>query len=514
MRIDTGQHIRLDQRMKLAPRMIQSMEILQMTAIALEERIEQELTNNPTLELQEPGADDQRQLEDERIQDKRDANEGERELIVKDESVDPSHADDFERLHNLAEAYGDNWEPNNYETGESYRRNSSNGEEDKKLDAMANTAARATSLTDQLLAQWGLVETSTEIDKAGQYLIGFIDSDGYLRTDRDTLVDQMPSGVTPEQLDEAVGLLQRSLEPAGLGARDLRECFLLQIDARAKLAAADRANATPNGFAVARALVEDHLKDIENNRMPKIAKATGMTIEQVKDAIVRLRQFHPHPGRLLVDERPRLIRPDAVIEYDEELDCYTALLTNDRVPSLRINRQYLKMIRESGAEQATRQFITNNLRSARWLIEAIQQRSSTLLRVINVVVEAQRDYFDHGPQMLKPLPMTLVADQLGIHVATVSRAVNEKYLQTPRGIVPLRMFFSGGTETEDGDQMSWAAIQAKLEQIISEEDKANPLSDDDLVEKLKSNGIEIARRTVAKYRKQLNIPTARQRKEY
>ena len=267
-------------------------------------------------------------------------------------------------------------------------------------------------------------------------------------------------------------------------------------------------------LSISRTLVSEHLKDIEANRYPKIAKATELSIEQIKDAVHGLRQFHPHPGRLLAADTVRTITPDAVIEYDEENDTYTARLTRDRFPSLYINRAYQKMVRDRAVEKKTRQFIGNNLRSATWLIDAIEQRNSTLLRVINVVLAAQREYFDQGPQALRPLPMTLVADQLGIHVATVSRAVSEKYLQTPRGIVPLRMFFSGGTETESGESMSWAAVQAKLEQIIDEEDKSDPLSDDALVEELKKNGIDIARRTVAKYRKQLNIPTARQRRLY
>jgi RNA polymerase sigma-54 factor len=172
------------------------------------------------------------------------------------------------------------------------------------------------------------------------------------------------------------------------------------------------------------------------------------------------------------------------------------------------------MARDPAVDRKTKDFVSNNIRSAHWLIDAIQQRQSTLLRVINVVIEAQRDFLDTGPQNLKPLPMTTVADQLGIHVATVSRAVSEKYVQTPRGIFPLRMFFSGGTETETGDAMSWTAIQAKLKEIIQDEDKSDPLSDDQLVEHLKRHGIEIARRTVAKYRKQLHIPAARQRKQF
>ncbi len=502
--------MRLDQRMKLVPRLIQSMEILQMPALALEERIEQELASNPTLELREPTANPD-QLEEQRAQDQRDSNEGERELIVKDEGIDPHHRDDFERLTNLAEAYGSTWEANTYETGESYARTRSHGEPDVKMDAMANTAARPMSLTDQLLNQWSLVDTSPDIDQAGRYLIGFIDDDGYLRTDPQTLLDQAPISVSKPHLDQALDLIQKSLEPVGIGARDIRECLLLQIEAKARTI--QDPNHTEKADAE-RLLVSSYLKDIETNRLPRIAKATGLSIDQVKVAIVGLRQYHPHPGRLLVEEQPPVIRPDATVEYDDDLNRYVARLTHERIPSLRINAQYMKMVRDSGVERGTRQFIGNNLRAAKWLIEAIQQRHSTLLRVINVVLEAQRDFFDQGPQFLKPLPMTLVADQLGIHVATVSRAVHEKYLQTPRGIVPLRMFFSGGTETEDGDQMSWSAVQAKLEQIIGDENKSCPLSDDQLVEKLKAHGIDIARRTVAKYRSQLNIPTARRRKEY
>jgi len=372
---------------------------------------------------------------------------------------------------------------------------------------MANTAARGASLFEQLMDQWRLVETTPEIAQAGEYLIGFIDADGYLRTDMSTLLEQAPKGITEQTLQDAITLLQQSLEPPGLAARDIRECLLLQIDAKMR-------SDPDSDLTHERLLVENHLKDIEANRLPKIAKATGLTIDQIKAAIHRLRQFHPHPGRLLSDDTPRMIVPDAIVEYDEETDTYTATLTQGRIPSLQIRPDYLRDAKDKNTDKKTREFLNNHIRSASWLIDAIEQRRSTLLRVIGVVVQAQREFFEQGPQALKPLPMTQVADQLGIHVATVSRAVNEKYIQTPRGIYPLRMFFSGGTETEDGDAMSWTAIQAKLKQIIDEEDKSNPLSDDALADKLKEMGIDIARRTIAKYRKQLNIPPARQRKEY
>ncbi len=505
MRIDTGQHMRIDQRMKLAPRMIQSMEILQMAQAALEARIDQELASNPTLEVREPGTDAE-DLAAERTQDERDNREGERELVVKD--GDTGNTDDFERLSNISEELGSSWDANTSETGGSYHSTHySDGERDKKMDAMANTAARTASLFDQLMDQWHLAETTPEIFKAGEFLIGFIDSDGYMRSETSALLEQAPPDITEQLLNDALEQLQQTLEPPGIAARDIRECLLLQIDARLR-------NDPSADLTTERTLVESHLKDIEANRLPKIAKATGMDVEQVKQAIQHLRQFHPHPGKLLADDSPRMIFPDAVIEYDEDNDTYIASLTGGRIPSLHIRPEYQRDARDKTVDKKTRDYLNNHIRSASWIIDAIQQRKATLLRVIGVVVEAQRDFFEQGPQALKPLPMTLVADQLGIHVATVSRAVNEKYIQTPRGIFPLRMFFSGGTETEEGEAMSWAAVQAKLEQIIDEEDKSKPLSDDALVDKLKEHGIEIARRTVAKYRKQLNIPPARQRKQY
>ena len=507
--------MRMGQQMKLAPRMIQSMEILQMPQQALEERIEQELASNPTLEQVEAG-DDLRKVQEEREQATRDDREGEREMVVDGEGRDGQHsADDFERLNNLSEQYGDAWASNTSEGGATeFRRavNRGTGERDAKMDAMANTAARGASLYDQLIDQWHLVDVDAPTLALGEYLIGLLDQDGYLRQEPQTLLEGSPPGVTTEQIDECVELLQEALEPTGLAARDFRECLLLQIDH--KLYFDPPPAPLDEGLRTARTLVREHLKDIEANRYPKIAKATDLEIEVIKAAILQLRQFHPHPGRLLARDEVRTITPDAVIEYDEEGDLYNATLTHGRLPALQISASYEEMAGDKDTDKKTKDFIGVNLRNAKWLMDAVRQRHATLLRVIGVVIEAQRDFFEQGESALKPLPMTLVADQLGIHVATVSRAVNEKYLQTPRGIFPLRMFFSGGTETDAGDAMSWTAVQAKLKDVIDAEDKKNPLNDDELMEALKDKGIEIARRTVAKYRKQLNIPPARQRREY
>ncbi len=503
----------MSQQQKLTPRMIQSMQILQLPALALEERIEEELTNNPTLEMAEATDVDMDEVSARQEQENRDANEGERELKVQDDSVDPGHADDFERLANISEQYRDDWS-NNYE-GESYRPRRETGERDAKMDAMSNTPARPRSLTDQLMDQWHMVDTSDKIRLAGDCLIELIDQDGYLRVDEATLRQQLPPELTQDDLDQALAQIQNSMEPAGIGARDLRQCLLLQIDAKLRQEEVqDNGDPIRSDLKLARTIVADHLKDLETNRMPKIATALGCDMDQVKAAIHQMAGLYLHPGQVLAPDTPEIIRPDAVIEYDEANDRYIAALITGRFPSIQIRPEYREMAADKTEDRKTRDYIKQHIQSARWLLDAIEQRENTLLRVIKVVVEAQSEFLDNGPQFLKPLPMTGVADQLGIHVATVSRAVSEKYIETPRGILPLRMFFSGGTETKSGESMSWSAVQAKLKEIIDQEEKSKPLSDDALVVKLKEQGIEIARRTVAKYRKDMDIPAARQRKQY
>jgi RNA polymerase sigma-54 factor len=227
-----------------------------------------------------------------------------------------------------------------------------------------------------------------------------------------------------------------------------------------------------------------------------------------------MHRFNISPGRELVVEEVPPIIPDVLVELNEETDEYTAALFDGVLPTLRVVGHYEKMARDRTVEKATRDFAGNCVRNAAWLIDSINQRKSTLLRVVAVVLARQRDFLDHGPQHLKPLPMIEVADQLGIHVGTVSRAVADKWLQTPRGLVALRKLFTGGTATDSGQNLSWEAVKAKLKEIVDSEDKSEPHSDSALVQELKKHGIDIARRTVVKYRQQLDIPPARRRKVY
>ena len=306
--------------------------------------------------------------------------------------------------------------------------------------------------------------------------------------------------------------MQLFLEPAGVGARTPAECLQLQLDALED----DGADMgwPKEAFANARVLVAGYLDDLTQNRLPRVAEKTGLSLVEIKEALTLLRRLSLAPARRLVEETNRPIVPDAIVEYDPEQDRYIAYLNDSRLPNVRINQEYARLSRDKAMEKKDREFLKTNLGNAQWLLDAVGQRRHTLLRVIRAVVEAQREFFDYGPQALKPLPMTGVAEQLGIHVATVSRAVAEKHLATPRGVVPLRKFFSGGLHTDGGEDVAWDAIKVALKEVIDAEDKAHPLSDEALVDELKNRGIEIARRTVAKYRDQLNIQPARLRKTF
>lgn len=512
MRFQASQHMKMGQQMKLAPRMIQSMEILQMPLTELAERIEQELESNPTLEL----------LEVEPV------NPDQSEHV--DRSREDAASDDFERLdayetdnpdaieHEYTTSKLDAMERDDGLHTPSRSRSRLDGERDGKSAAMASTPARSESLADQLLHQWALVDVSEPLRPLGEQLIRELDDDGYLRTDITDIADRAPESIKSvaqtNDWELALQAVQMLLEPAGVAARDARECLLLQLDA-----IGDQRDEVWGSFdqavvSDARRIVDEHLDDILANRLPKIAEKSGLELEKIKAAIELLRRLSLAPARSLLTQTEPPITPDAIVEYDEDQDRYVAYLNDWRMPNLQVNREYALMSRDRSLPKRDREFLKTNLANAQWLLEAVEQRGGTLLRVITVILEEQREFFDYGPEALKPLPMTQVAEQIGIHVATVSRAVADKYIMTPRGVFPLRSFFTGGLATDSGGELSYDAVKAALRDIIDAEEKTKPLSDDALVKELKGRGIEIARRTVAKYRDQLSIPTARLRKQF
>jgi len=497
MKMDMTNQMRMEQRMKLAPRMIQSMEILQLPIFALLEKIETELNSNPVLEVEESTETEYSPDNAESVPTPA-GPPGQAETLPQE--VKPSESEgkqeDFGKLDDFSESSDDYL----YRT-EVHGRPKNDGEFDKKLEAMNNTPALEISLNDYLGEQWRLVDTDEKTRKAGEQIIDYIDEKGYLKVRLEQLHNKDKHDFGIEDLERALKLVQQ-LEPIGVGARDAKECLLIQMAQ------------SNDDMSFEMELVSKYLDKLLENKLPEIAKKMNCGVERINEAILRMRKLDTSPGLQISRVKNQPIKADIIVEPDEG-GGFKVWLADKSIPALRINEYYSDMSRDKKLDTKTRQFLKDNIRSARWLMDAIAQRKQTLLRVSRAVVDRQREFFEKGKMHLKPLPMSEVAEKVGVHVATVSRAVAGKYIQSPQGLMPLRDLFGGGMETDDGGSESFEAIRAKMQQIIDSEDKSKPLSDDAIRDKLEKMGVkDIARRTVAKYRKLMNIPTTRFRKKF
>ena len=474
MRMEAILQPRLEQRMKLAPQIIQSIEILQLPTMALLERVSMELEENPVLEIAEVEPDPEAQTQSV-------------------ESVEEK-APDSEKFEQLT-SIEDDWPDYFSRTSGPRRRRDT----DESLDVIQGAAARPKTIHDHLLEQLQLMEIDGELRDMVECLIYNVDHDGYLRASLEEIVESLDDPAPMALAEDALAVLQ-SMEPLGIGARDLRECLLLQLDYR-----------HPDTPFVAD-LITNHIEAVQENKLPLIVKATGATMEQVKKALEFIRMLNPRPGSLYDETPAPYVIPDVRVDLIDGR--YEVTLEDAGMPSLCVSPTYRQMFGKQDSGSPAKNFLRKKLDSARWLIDAIEQRRHTLHRVASKIVEIQKDFFDKGPAHLKPLKMQEVAEELGIHVSTVSRAISQKYLQSPQGIHDLKSFFSGGTMSGDGTMESWEAVRQKLMDIIDNEDKKGPLSDDEIANRLQAQGYDIARRTVTKYRKALSIPSSRQRKEY
>jgi len=482
--------MRMEQRMKLAPHMIQSMEILQLPIMALQERIEQELNSNPVLEVEEAAGAQETSQTDEAVED---VEIGEKDLVV---DTDNNSVEDFKRLDNLDEGFDDY-----LAEAAPMRPRAREGEPDLKFEAMKNAAARPQSLNEYLTDQWRMIDGTEPVKKAGQMIVDYLDDRGFLTVQIEQLYNKDRGDFSVDDLYTAFELVQQ-LEPTGVGARNLKECLLIQLRQRGE------------NTEFEEQLVGEHMEALLENRLPEIAKKMECGIEQINQAIQRLSKLDTSPGLQVGRDRNHAITADVIVEEADDGE-YVVRLADSHLPSLRVSDYYSSMAKDAGVGEKAKKFLMGNIRSAQWIIDAIEQRRNTLLRVTKSIVRRQKDFFNKGELYLRPLPMATVADDVGVHLATVSRAVSGKYVQCIWGVLPLRKFFSGGTEDASGEALSWEAVRAKLQQIIDSEDKSKPFSDDQIRKKLAEMGINhLARRTVAKYRKLLNIPAARFRKKY
>lgn len=489
MRLDTSQQLKLSQEMKLSPKMIQAMEILQLPAIALQERIDAELAANPVLEVAElPSEPDQDYLyEPER---------GESDLVLNDSGA---NTEGFARLDDMTSEFGYDFASEAPAAVGRYQSET----RDAKLDALANTPAPTETLADYLTEQILFLDLLEPVEKAAVFLIDFIEPDGYIRLDLAQIADRENCDFDIETLKDALAVIQ-TLDPVGIGARDLKQCLQIQLTALENAG---------KDVTLPKLLVSSFLKEIEMNRLPAISRKIGRPIEAIKEALAELARLNPKPGYLIGQSAAPTITPDVVVTLGEN-DEIIVTMSEDYSSGLTISELYQQQASDSASDKDTKKFLRKNIRSAQWIIEAIAQRKRTIRRVTEEIFKVQHDFLTLGDKALKPLPMSDIADKVGVHVATVSRAVADKYVLTGRGIFPLRMFFSGGTKNAAGDDVSWDAIKVKLREIVDSEDKKKPLSDDKLAAELKKAGLSIARRTVAKYRDLLDIPPARKRKVF
>lgn len=478
--------MRLEQR--LTPQLIQSMAILQKPVADLEAYIRDALESNVALEVAEPqesvtpGVDGE--VSGEAAGGGRDGHQ-----------EDPR----FDRADRFARENGLDWSDR---PPFSPRRPSDMGDRDPKMGALANAPGRGISLQEYLLDQWTLVELDDKVSDAGAVLINQLDPDGYLRVPLPEIAASTRPPLEMDDLEKAHAEV-RKLEPTGIACRDLIECLLAQLDAQ------------PGDNRIERTLIKDHLDDVVHNRLPAVSKATGYSIGEINEAIRAMRSMVClHPGYLVGDRDVPPIRPDVIVEYADTGGEITVRLARGNMPALciRDDVQAMAKTKENGKE--TRDFARQQVEAATVLIDAVAFRTSRLLEVAGAIIEKQRDFFDIGPEGLKIFRMSALAEELGCDPSTISRTVAEKYMQTPRGIFPLRYFFTGGTESTDGVSFGWDRVKSRVAELVEAEDTKKPLNDDQIAAKLKDEGVEISRRTIAKYRQQLDIPNARQRKVF
>ncbi len=477
MELRHGLDLRLEQRLKLAPQIIQSIEILQLPVMELRERIEQELEENPVLEATEP------QME---MAASDEEGEGEEKSAEQEEFTD-----DLEQLLKME----DEWR-------EYLSRTTSPGaaeeETERKAEALENTADRPPTLQDYLLEQLAFFEVPEPVLKAARLIVLDLNGNGYLLS---PLEEVIPAGeeFTAEEVERALALVQ-GLDPPGVGARDLQECLLLQL------------RRVGDNDSLAVRLVKERFEEVRKNKLPKIVRATGESMKAVKEAVATILSLNPKPGAAIGGEGAPHVIPDVVVMYEN--GNYDVDIQENTLPILRISPTYRRMLAEKGESADVRKYIRRKIESARWLMDAIEQRKRTLRRVSKAIVDFQTGFMETGVGDLRPLKMQRVADVVGVHVSTVSRAISDKYIDTPQGIYPLRYFFSGGTMSQDGHLSSWKTVKDRLADLVEKEDKKKPLSDEEIADALGKEGYDVARRTVTKYRKALGIRSSRQRKQY
>jgi RNA polymerase sigma-54 factor len=526
--MELGLRLAQKQTLKLVmtPRLQQALKLLQMPSLELSQHIEQELLTNPLLEVEEDEAANasQETTEEERnTSDETAASPDAPEPPASETSPEepetpetPDSQDDFD---------WSDFTDDGFEYGEGVRN------EREETEFFERTPVVRTTLVDSLTAQLHLLELDEETARIAEYLLGCLDDSGFLVVPLEEVAEQL--GVTPEAAGQALLRIQE-LEPSGVGARNLPESLVIQLRQLGR------------GDSLAAQVVAEHFEAFKQKQYQEIARVLKVTPADIQEAGREIAHLNPRPGAQLALEDSPYVVPDLVVEKVD--GAYVVALSEGSVPRLRVSRQYRQILERGPApapspaesvsgreeppsangsespaapgERARAQrneevrFVQDKLKSANWLIQTIEQRRRTMIKVMEAIVEAQVDFFERGPEALRPLTLQDVAEKIGMHESTVSRVTTNKYVQTPRGVLPLKYFFSSGLDTESGDSVSSKMAMERIRLLIEKENRKKPLSDQKIAELLRKEGLIVARRTVAKYREKLGILSARYRKEF
>ncbi len=492
---------RQTQSLVLAPQLRHSLKILQVAALDLRSVIQEELQSNPTLEelpmegvsLDKPADESPNDgSESGGNTPSTDADPGAPadHSDSKREEMDFSKDKEFEILGKLDE----DWRDHMASVGGSQPFTSEDAE---RRQHFFDSLVSETSLQEHLMQQAEMADLSPASVLAMKHLVGSLDDRGFLTQTPNDIALQ--TGIALDAVQEALKLL-KTFEPAGIGAKDLAECLVLQLQAKGRAG------------SLATRMIRDHFELLTRRRIPELARKLGVDADDVQSAIEEIGKLDPAPGRRFAEDNNRVVVPDVTVEQDGEE--WKITLNSDYIPRLRISSTYRDLIAKGTLSKTERDYLRERMRSGKFLIDSIEQRQRTIERITREIINAQKDFFETGVSALKPLTMTQIADVVGVHETTVSRAIANKYIRTPHGVFDFKYFFTPGYQAESGASVSNTSVKEMIADLINMEDKGAPLSDQELVAKLLDKGITIARRTVAKYREELGILPSNLRRDY
>ena len=524
-------NLKVATRQILTPGLMQMVSVLALNKVELKEMIDAEMVENPVLEeidesvpmLDEVAGKEERQERDERLE----------HLEASATEPETQPKDVFDEI-DFGSYFQEYLDPG-YRTQQEY--------EEGEHPSFENFLSQPTTLADHLSWQLGSLTLDDHLEQAAEFIIGNLDENGYLAATDEELADSL-AGLWPEgklEQDAALDLVRRAvnllhhLDPAGVGARDLRECLMIQIaaqlsefdqlHARHFVAEADAEEEAPQNLPVddshklaerrrsmevAATIVDQHLQLLQKRDVKELAKAARVTPEEASASVDFIRTLDPRPGRLYNREQTRLIEPDVVfIKRGGE---WVVTMNEEDLPSLRLSQRYRRMLVAEGTDREVKEYVKERFRSALQLMRNIAQRKSTILRTCEVIVRRQQEFLDLGIEALRPMMIKEVAEEIGVHPSTVSRAVANKYAHTPQGVIELRFFFSEGSNGPEGADTPLLVLKRKVRKLIEDEDARKPLTDDQIAAMLQAQGIQLTRRTVAKYREDMNIPSTHQRR--